>query len=326
MSISFLNQLKTMDIYREVPKDLTESTFSGGLATIIAFAIAAFLFVSETMLFLEMETVSHTFVDHSNDAHDGSSLMDINLNITLYSMPCALVSVDYQDIMGTHSVDVGGNLHKTRLSPDGKQLGSFDDSAHSITKPIAKQQVGEGCLVHGYLTVKKVPGNFHVSAHAHRDLMDVFFHPKDLNTSHTINHMSFGPRVSVSGAKAAFNPLDGLSRVIPENEQATTLQSFEYYIKMVPTIYQNYNGQRTDSYQFTANTNVVYYNFPAIYFRFDMSPITVQFTEKRKPFTHFLVQLCAIIGGVVTVLGILSSVIHHSLNRVLKKAKMGKLG
>lgn len=34
----------------------------------------------------------------------------------------------------------------------------------------------------------------------------------------------------------------------------------------------------------------------------------VQFTESRKSFTHFLTQLCAILGGVITVSGMLDRI------------------
>ena len=38
------------------------------------------------------------------------------------------------------------------------------------------------------------------------------------------------------------------------------------------------------------------------------------------------VQVCAIVGGVFTVLGLVSSMVHSSLKRILKKAEIGKLG
>ena len=103
-------------------------------------------------------------------------------------------------------------------------------------------------------------------------------------------------------------------------------KSYEYYIKVVPTQLQKLNGKIYDSYQFVANSNEVVgrYRLPAIYFRYDMSPITTRFVEKRPPLYHFLVQICAIIGGVFTVMGMVNS----SVLMVSKtfKDKIGKLG
>jgi len=66
-------------------------------------------------------------------------------------------------------------------------------------------------------------------------------------------------------------------------------------------------------------------SLPAIYFRYDLSPVFVTITQENKSFLHFLVQVCAIIGGVFTVAGIIDSVLHKSVQTILKKAEMGKL-
>ena len=56
-----------------------------------------------------------------------SSTIRINLNIDLLEMPCAIVSVDAQDAMGTHKVDIEGDLKKIRLG-----VYSFEVSVRSI--------------------------------------------------------------------------------------------------------------------------------------------------------------------------------------------------
>lgn len=187
------------------------------------------------------------------------------------------------------------------------------------------KQLGEGCNIVGVLTIKKVPGNFHISTHAHSDLMKKVIKKEDLNLSHVIHHLSFGPAVDVHGVDAAFAPLNGMRRIISQEVQAP-LPSFEYYIKMVPTIYEQLNGDVVRTHQFTSNSNMVFYTHPVVFFRFDISPITVKFTDTRQPFLHFVVQLCAIVGGVVTVLGMSSRILHRSISSVLAKARYGKLG
>ena len=172
--------------------------------------------------------------------------------------------------------------------------------------------------------------------------------------------------------------------------------SFEYYIKVVPTTYESLSGHKTRTYQFTASSNwlIGHVQVPAVYFRFDLSPITVQFSQKQTTFSHFIVQVlssyectitititirhrpsmfqcskhdavikfhsyrayhhmsflvhphlhlhphlhpihfelapvsqvCAIIGGVFTMLGLASQFVHRSLAHVIKKAQQGKLG
>ncbi len=59
--------------------------------------------------------------------------------------------------------------------------------------------------------------------------------------------------------------------------------------------------------------------------RYDLSPVTVKFTLTSTKFTEFLVQICAIVGGVFTVSGIIDALVHKSMMVLLKKAEQGKL-
>jgi len=259
-------------------------------------------------------------------------------------MPCAVVSVDAQDIMGSHILDVGGQLHKTRLAADGTPKAppvvapklAIPDN-HEQVRPASyathanldelKEQIGEGCNVHGTMIVKKVPGNFHISCHAHSELVPIFFPHKSMNVSHFVHDLSFGEQTHhlLDVEEANINPLKNAYKIASDDGGGAV--SYEYYIKIVPTLYQKSNGEVIDSYQFVANSNELAgrYHLPAIYFRYEFSPITVKFTEKRKSFSHFLVQICAIVGGVFTVLGLVNSILHNTLRTVLK-ANMGKLG
>ena len=46
---------------------------------------------------------------------------------------------------------------------------------------------------------------------------------------------------------------------------------------------------------------------PAVYFHYELSPIMVRVSESRKTYSSFLTGLCAIVGGVFTVAGMLDS-------------------
>lgn len=37
-------------------------------------------------------------------------------------MPCAMLGVEIQDVVGSHSLDLGGQLYKRRLDKNGKFL------------------------------------------------------------------------------------------------------------------------------------------------------------------------------------------------------------
>jgi hypothetical protein len=157
------------------------------------------------------------------------------MNFTVPSMPCAITSVDVQDVMGSHIVDYGGKLHRWRTDKDGNI--KFDAAGrplgHDSVTP--QQQIGEGCNVEGMLIVKQVPGNFHVSAHAHGDLLGVFyprFPQETLNCTHFVHNLVFGDTDALQAVDdAAVSPLNGARKVaIAKPEDQGAAHSYEYYI------------------------------------------------------------------------------------------------
>lgn len=158
--------------------------------------------------------------------------------MTLHHAPCGLLSVDHQDKMGEHKVDIGDGLFKTRVSKDGEDIvgGEILNTAKHVQASIDN---GEGCRVHGGFSVKKVPGNFHLSFHGFHDL----FHDVrgDFLFSHTINHLSFGRQhrneyisnMFGEGTHTDFAPYDGHSEV----QKSRAVTSYEYYLDIIPIQY-----------------------------------------------------------------------------------------
>jgi hypothetical protein len=59
-------------------------------------------------------------------------------------------------------------------------------------------------------------------------------------------------------------------------------------------------------------------------FNYELSPITVGFSQDRESLALFLVHICAIIGGVFTAVSIIDAIIHKSFSLLFKK-RIGKL-
>ena len=69
-----------------------------------------------------------------------------------------------------------------------------------------------------------------------------------------------------------------------------------------------------------------------IHIKFEFAPIRVTFHEVialtqfyNEEYYMFAVQLCAIIGGIMTVAGVIDSMINQSMVAMSKKQSMGKL-
>ena len=209
---------------------------------------------------------------------------------------------------------------------------AFPPDAHTTMEQCKREKqnkpefnIDEGCLIYGHLEVNKVAGNFHISpgksyevGHAHvHDLAD-FGDQNKINVSHVINHLSFG-----TSYPGQIHPLNDLKAVAP-----SAITAFNYYIKIVPTTYISLNGTkvRTNQFSVTRHTKEVRDEglLPGMFVSYELSPLMVRYTEKTKSFLHFLTSVCAIVGGIFTVAGILDSFIYRGSAALKKKIELGK--
>ncbi|XP_072175388.1 endoplasmic reticulum-Golgi intermediate compartment protein 3-like [Diadema setosum] len=190
-------------------------------------------------------------------------------------------------------------------------------------------QKEEGCEVYGYLEVNKVAGNFHFAPgksfqqhHVHVHDLQPYAGGK-FNMTHHIKTLSFG--MEYPGME---NPLDS-TKVIDTKGSSM----FQYFVKIVPTTYTKLDKTvtRTNQYSVTRHEKQVTTTFsagehglPGIFVLYELSPLMVRFTEKQRSFMHFLTGVCAIIGGVFTVAGLIDSMIYHSARAIQKKIDLGK--
>jgi hypothetical protein len=65
-------------------------------------------------------------------------------------------------------------------------------------------------------------------------------------------------------------------------------------------------------------------NMPAIFFRYEISPVKLRYTYSDKDLVEFLISMCAIFGGIFTVAGILESLVTNSASKVLSEEKKTK--
>jgi hypothetical protein len=193
-----------------------------------------------------------------------------------------------------------------------------DDSIRAIKK-------GEGCNLAGWLEVNKVAGNVHVAMGESAIQNGRFVHQFDptrapeFNVSHVIHDLAFGETYDGMAL-----PLSGTSRIV---DAATGTGLFQYFIKLVPTIYRaapDAAPVRTVRYSYTQRFRPLHNQppsqeelvmnhlahakatsptamLPGIFLVYDFSAFMVEVTRHRSSLAHFLVRVCAIVGGVSTV-------------------------
>lgn len=118
------DKLKSLDMYRKLPSELTEPTLSGAVVSLVSTAIMIILLISEFSGYLSVEEHSEMFVDTAQ----GSNKIRVNLDIDFPRLPCDVFALTLQDIAGSHSYDFEGDLLKVRLSKDNLR---FEEIAYA---------------------------------------------------------------------------------------------------------------------------------------------------------------------------------------------------
>merc|ERR1719384_1586629 len=281
--------VKRFDIYRKIPKDLTQPTVTGAVISMCCVAFICLMLFTELLWFISPDVRSELHVSNDNP----NDRIPVRINISLPNLKCEYLGIDIQDDMGRHEVGFVENTIKTPLG-----LGE------------------EGCLFEARFHINKVPGNFHVSTHS----VDV--QPDAYDFSHEIHEISFGSKIRKISQKGigSFNSLGDREKL-----DSNGLESYEYVMKIVPTTYEDISGNTLIAYQYTyAFRSYFRGRVPALWFRYDLNPITVKYHETRPPLYHFLTTVCAIVGGTFTVAGIIDSMIFSGLE-IFKKFELGKL-
>ena len=64
-------------------------------------------------------------------------------------------------------------------------------------------------------------------------------------------------------------------------------------------------------------------SIPGVWLDYEISPMIVRYYEQQKSFSHFITNLCAIIGGVYAVAGVVDMIIYKSLKNY-RRTQLGK--
>ncbi|CAL1372436.1 unnamed protein product [Linum trigynum] len=335
--------IKSLDAFPRAEEHLLQKTRSGALVSVIGLGIMATLFLHELTYYLHTYTVHQMSVDLTR-----GQTLPIHINVTFPSLACDVLSVDAIDMSGKHEVDLDTNIWKLRLNSHGQIIGTeylsdlvekehshnhddkdhnhdpeqklhshgFDEDAENLIKKVKQALTdGEGCRVYGVLDVQRVAGNFHISVHGLNIMVAqmIFEGAKHVNVSHIIHDLSFGPKYP-----GIHNPLDGTARILHESSGI-----FKYYIKIVPTEYRYISKEVLPTNQFSVTEyfspmNDFDRSWPAVYFLYDLSPITVTIKEEKHSFLHFITRLCAVLGGTFAVTGMLDRWMFRIMEAVTK--------
>jgi hypothetical protein len=121
--------LKSLDIYRRIPKDLTESSVVGGATSIVACVVLVLLFILQMRQFMGTEIKTHIVIDHSEDG-----ILQVNFNVTLPGLSCEFASIDLLNVIGGKREDIKDrSVHKFSLDGTWQGFASKDQTLHTYS-------------------------------------------------------------------------------------------------------------------------------------------------------------------------------------------------
>lgn len=199
-------------------------------------------------------------------------------------------------------------------------------------RPFQPKRGGSGCTLDGTVDVERAAGSIVVHVMHHDPsrvvLMGNFLSatrgetrsgPKGVpgqNVTHKIHDFGFGPPLKGSSLGAGRNSLAGSTFVSREGAGIV-----KYSLKVVPISHQRTNGAEVKTHTYSANTAFVGEDdavsgvtstalLLGVEFAFDFTPVMVRYTDTRRSLFELVTSLCAIVGGIYTVSGLLVRGLH----------------
>lgn len=278
--------VKRFDFHQKALDGLQTKSTIGGIVTIISGTIILILGTLLTISFIKVKTSTTIGVET-----DINYQIPTKLDMTFSQLNCEILDLHFENTKVKEPEEL--NYEK---SP---------------------QNENSGCRFSANFLLNPGEGNFHIAlsraSSGFRGFHSHFYSPEDLNAfncSHVIKSLTFGP--SFPGI---INPLTQFS-----NNSAIHVNHVAYFIKLIPTRYVNRMGSIIQSTQYSVteytsqiNNNDITRISPGVYFRYQLMPIRITIEESSLYILPYLTSLCSIIGGVITVSGIIQSLLTNTL-------------
>eukprot|EP00928_Gymnodinium_smaydae_P001727 TRINITY_DN10619_c0_g1_i1.p1 TRINITY_DN10619_c0_g1~~TRINITY_DN10619_c0_g1_i1.p1 ORF type:complete len:406 (-),score=77.04 TRINITY_DN10619_c0_g1_i1:131-1348(-) len=196
----------------------------------------------------------------------------------------------------------------------------------------APAQRDEGCHVDANLYVRKVAATVHFGVGKFLQDELTFLaerSPKEflstLDFSHNIKQISFG-----EDFPGLVKVLDGREK---SNHKPGMSEHYQYDVHVIPTTYLEDGQSEIKSHQYSVTEYVKSIDMlrrhaellaVGVWMNYDFTPFEVKVTKSRKPFSHFLTECCAILGGIFAFTGMLDNFVY-SIGKTMHRSK-GKGG
>jgi len=294
--------IKSCDIYHKITTEYDTKSSSSNLINLITIVLIFMLCLSEFSTYWNPEFISDLQVDLSTESE---SKITINIDIDLPKVPCHIISVDVEDVIGSHIVDFEGDLKKRIMDKNGRILEILDakERTHNSKEVLEKTKEGieknMGCNLKGSIIVNKINGNFHISSHAYTEaVMTLYSNQKMLDFTHKINHLSFGAEdhiAKITKLTGGYNlsPLDKIGESIHPQNLGNHFHNTHttYYLDIMATKYYIGTEEQYSAHEYTYSfQTVTTHGMPAIFVKFELSPLFINYKVSQNLFFVFFIR------------------------------------
>ena len=314
--------IKSFDLFQKLNvENISKPTLLGSILSLTAISLMIYLILREISSYLAITIKKDSIIFHDEDQ---TSKIPVNLSFHFYSTTCNILSVDQEDMIGNHRLDIMDTLTKTRVDKNGNPVTENDKNLYNPTITAANIDNEEGCLINGHVLINKVPGDIHMSYHNYRTMFEhlkFHFRPtfKKVRLNHHVSLLNFGDIKTNEIIKNKFGIEDfSFNRKyinLPNFKSDTNKKYYDYFLKLIPHLFvDEATNEKFLAYEYSLNFRSRDFekeedDMPIVMINYDISAVTMQITLKSKSITHTLTHICAIVGGIFVMFSIINRVI-----------------
>ena len=334
------SRFKRFDVHRKAKSEVQSQTISGALITICSVFIVFYLIISEYSSYLRYEYQSHMIPDKSV----GFESIDIQFALSFKSIKCDKLSFQQSVTRGTLHTHDDGKIVKTSMKNSNNIEGCTLEGSILVDK------------VDGNFRFMVTPefdssNNSPITTRNGQQFISMS-RPKikPIDLSHQVHYLRFIPRdisdyddiddeyptdIQNTFSTELINHEYNSNNNDPNTDNSNIIGVYNYGVRAV-TIHEQFLNRtlkhttqlsilnREISLDLAANgisiAGYPLHNELGILFSYDFYPIMLETIETRaQTLFQFITGLCAILGGTITVLGLLDRIIHESTKSLLGK-------
>ncbi|KAG5497504.1 hypothetical protein JKF63_03768 [Porcisia hertigi] len=304
--------LRRCDLFRVVrdsESHLTPATSHGVAMSIATTVILVILFVGEIYGYLNGHTSCHitpSAFKNALDADKQRELETLHFSISLPYMPCHRISTEAVSL----SVRNQEAERNTKVVLSHVPYGSYVSKSSDVYIPgEALLEVDQGCLVIGTSPIAAMPSSLNIMLKNYK--------PSDMKKyrpDFRIHHFSAGNAYKDWGVpqvrRQTLEPLSGLTL----SQNLPSPYFYQFFLQLIPTAVERSDKDDRFGYQYTAFHSTLRNNGqgrpPGLYFAYKRSPFSMKCAVQYDTRGHFVVNLCAVVGGVYTVAEMVGAVLE----------------